>query len=155
MHSHDTFPTNSSNMNSVRNDERYRRESACVFTKGTGQTGVQSEWVETTLGRRNSDWEVSVRVFDVSTTNLIYPMNHVCEDIVFTWQPSPQPSISVFLYPHQWETSKSPDILGCLVFSWWWFTVHTPSHVSSDVYTFMYPLETVCQRCGPLVLHAL
>ncbi len=114
------------------------------------QNGLRPHWEgETVIGT------VSVRVFDVSTTNLIYPMNHVCEDIVFTWQPSPQPSISVFLYPHQWETSKSPDILGCLVFSWWWFTVHTPSHVSSDVYTFMYPLETVCQRCGPLVLHAL
>jgi len=26
----------------VRNDERYRRESACVFVKGPGQPGVQS-----------------------------------------------------------------------------------------------------------------
>ena len=62
---------------------------------------------------------------------------------------------SVLLYPHQCETSKSPDILGCLVFSLRCFAAHTPSHVSSEVFTFMYPLAATCQRCGPLVLHAL
>ena len=142
-------------MSSVRNDERYRRESACVFVKGAGQSGVQSEMVvvyfesinreveikpvyecrcderlktkaeeftrltytrwdhivlETTperfvfrpqtgplfssesskmqLCRHRGKTEtvigtVSVRVFDVCVTNFIYPMNHVCEDIVF------------------------------------------------------------------------
>jgi len=30
----------------------YRRESACVFVKGAGQPGVQSEWVGTTWFRR-------------------------------------------------------------------------------------------------------
>ena len=61
----------------------------------------------------------------------------------------------MLLFPHQCEASKSPDILGWLVFSLRCFTVHTPSHVSSEVCTFMYPLAPVCQRFGPLVLHAL
>jgi hypothetical protein len=43
--------TNSSNMFSVRNDERYRRESVCVSVKGTGHPGVQSEWVVGTTCR--------------------------------------------------------------------------------------------------------
>ena len=36
----------------VRNDERYRRESARVFVKGAGQPGVQSECAGTTCFRR-------------------------------------------------------------------------------------------------------
>ncbi len=31
---------------------------------------------------------------------------------------------------------------------------HTPEHVSLEFWTFRYPLAGVCQRCGPLVLHA-
>jgi hypothetical protein len=37
---------------SVRNVERYKRESACVFLNGSGQAGVKSEWVGTTWFRR-------------------------------------------------------------------------------------------------------
>ena len=61
----------------------------------------------------------------------------------------------MLLCPHQCEASKSPSILGCLVFSLRCFAAHTPSHVSSEVCTFMYPLAPACQGCGPLVLHAL
>ena len=61
----------------------------------------------------------------------------------------------MFLCLHQCETSKRPVILGCLVFSLHYFTTHTPSHVSSEFSTFMYPLATQCRRCGPLVLHTL
>jgi hypothetical protein len=38
-------------MFSVRMVRGYRRESTCVFVKGTWQEGVQSEWVRTTLFR--------------------------------------------------------------------------------------------------------
>jgi hypothetical protein len=39
-------------MFTVRMTRGYGRESACVFVKGAGQSGVQSEWVGTTWFRR-------------------------------------------------------------------------------------------------------
>jgi hypothetical protein len=39
------------------------------------------------------------------------------------------------------------------MFSLSYFDEHTPSHVSSEVCTFTYPLVVTCPRCGPLVLH--
>ena len=72
-------------------------------------------------------------------TNSIYPMNHVWGGIVVAWQLSPPPWISLFFC--------------CLVFSLFCFAAHTPSHVTSEFFTFTYPLTSGCQRCGPHILH--
>ena len=59
----------------------------------------------------------------------------------------------MFLCPHQWDTSKRPGKLGCLVFSLRCFAAHTPSHVSSEVCTFtstctcMSNVRSSCHPC--------
>ena len=57
---------------------------------------LENTLVRTPRERRNSDWEVSPRVFDVwevpprvfdvCTTKVMDPMNNLCEDIVFSYK---------------------------------------------------------------------
>ena len=63
-------------------------------------------------------------------------------------------SVSVFLTTSLWGHERPAETrLHCVfgaLFRW-----HTPSYVSGEVCTFMYPPGTVYQRIGPVVLQAL
>ena len=100
---------------------------------------------------RNLIGTVSVRVFDVCATKL-HISHEPCVRRHRFCMTTKSPTLNI---RHQCEASKSPGKRGSLVFSSCCFAAHTPSHVSSEVCTFTYPLAAACQRCGPLVLHAL
>jgi hypothetical protein len=61
----------------------------------------------------------------------------------------------VFFYPYHCEDTKDQHKPGCIVFLVCCSSVHTPSHVSPEVCTFIHPPGTVYQRIGSVVLHTV
>ena len=60
----------------------------------------------------------------------------------------------MFLCPHQWEVSKRPGKLGCLVVSLRCL-LRTHPHMYHQRSEPSHPPAPACQTCGPLVIHAL
>ena len=61
----------------------------------------------------------------------------------------------VLFWPHVCEGRKGPGKAGCFVFLVRCSAAHAPSHVWSQVCTFMHPPAAACQRISPVLLHAL
>ena len=129
-----------------------------VFRVRTGPScpseTLQNAIVWTPWESRNNDWDGAWScLWCVSNKRHIFHEPCV-RSHRFCMTTNPPPWISVLLWSHQCEVSKSPGKLGWLEFSLLCFASHTPSHVTSEVCTFTYALGDVCQRRGPHILHS-